>query len=270
MSKLLLAAGWLILIMGWPGPSLAQEAGSDEATELAKKLANPVASLISVPFQYNYDTNFGPDEDGSKSLLNIQPVWPFSLGEDWNLITRTIVPVVSQTDLPPGSDASGIGDILQSFFFSPKAPIGGWILAVGPVMLYPTASDHTLGGGKWGAGPTALALKQANGWTYGMLLNHVVSFAGDEGRADLNSTFFQPILTFITTTKTTLALNTESTYNWEAEQWAVPVNATVSQLLLVGGMPVSVGGGIRYWAEAPEFGPEGLGFRFVVTLLFPK
>ena len=270
MPRLRTVVLWLGLTVALPWPTQAQQADADEAAELAKKLANPVASLISVPFQYNYDANFGPKEDGSKSLLNIQPVWPFSLGEDWNLITRTIVPVVSQTDLPPGSDASGIGDILQSFFFSPKAPIGGWILAVGPVMLYPTASDHTLGGGKWGAGPTALALKQANGWTYGMLLNHVVSFAGDEGRADLNSTFFQPILTFITTTKTTLALNTESTYNWEAEQWAVPVNATVSQLLLVGGMPVSVGGGIRYWAEAPEFGPEGLGFRFVVTLLFPK
>jgi hypothetical protein len=270
MPKIWLTALSLGLIMGWHGPIQAQQGGVDEAAELAKKLANPVASLISVPFQYNYDTNFGADDDGSKSLLNIQPVWPFSLGEDWNLITRTIVPVVSQTDLPPGTDASGIGDILQSFFFSPKAPVGGWILAVGPVMLYPTASDDALGGGKWGTGPTALALKQLNGWTYGMLLNHVISFAGDADRADLNGTFMQPFLSFITKTKTTFGVSTESTYDWESEQWAVPLNATVSQLLLVGGMPISLQGGIRYWAEAPEYGPEGVGYRFQVTLLFPK
>lgn len=131
---------------------------TDKAAELAKKLANPVAALISVPLQYNYDENFGPDDEGSKSVLNIQPVIPFSIGENWNLITRTIIPLIDQQDIPAGTDESGLGDVVQSFFFSPKAPVGGWILAAGPVGLYPTASDEILGGEKWGAGPTVLAL----------------------------------------------------------------------------------------------------------------
>lgn len=246
----------------------AQEA--DQAAELAKKLANPVASLVSVPLQYNYDANFGAADKGSKSVLNIQPVVPISLGADWNLITRTILPLVDQQDIPEGTDKSGLGDTLQSFFFSPKEPIGGWILAAGPVGLYPTATDEGLGGEKWGAGPTVLALQQKGTWTYGLLANHVWSIAGDEDRADMSATFIQPFLSYITKTKTTLGLSAESTYDWENEQWTVPVNATVSQMLKVGPQIVSLVVGVRYWAESPDNGPEGWGVRAGVTFLFPK
>ena len=246
----------------------AQE--TDRAAELAKKLANPVASLISVPAQYNYDENFGANDEGSKSVLNVQPVVPFSLGSRWNLITRTIVPLMSAHDVPPGSSESGLGDITQSFFFSPKEPIGGWILAAGPVFLYPSASDATLGAEKWGAGPTALALKQQGHWTYGMLVNHIESFAGTSARADLSITYAQPFLAYITKTKTTLGLNAESTYDWNAEQWSVPVNASVSQLLKVRSQILQLQLGVRYWAESPANGPEGLGFRAAIVLLFPR
>lgn len=264
--KVLLAS----LMVATAGMAVAQEAGEDKAAELAKKLANPVASLISVPFQYNYDENFGVDDKGAKSVLNIQPVIPFSLGEDWNLITRTIVPLVDQQDIPPGTDKSGLGDILQSFFFSPKKPVDGWILAVGPVIYYPSATDEVLGAEKWGAGPTALALRQANGWTYGLLVNHVESFAGADDRAYLSSTFMQPFLSYITKTKTTLGVNSESTYDWNNEKWSVPVNVTVSQLLKVRSQIFQLTAGVRYWAESPDNGPEGFGFRAGVTFLFPK
>lgn len=248
----------------------AQEGKPDEGAALAKKLANPVASLISVPFQYNYDENIGPNDEGSKSLLNVQPVWPFSLNQEWNLITRTIIPLVDQHDIPPGTGKSGMGDILQSFFFSPKQPIGGWILAVGPVGLYPTASDEVLGGEKWGTGPTALALRQTGPWTLGFLANHVESFAGNEDRAYISSTFLQPFVSYITKTKTTLGLNTESTYDWRSEQWSVPVNMTVAQLLKIGPQIIQVGVGARYWADSPDNGPEDWGGRAYVTFLFPK
>ena len=160
--------------------------GVSLAGALARKLANPVASLISVPLQYNYDENIGLDDKGSKSVLNVQPVIPLSLSQDWNLIIRTIVPLIDQQDVSArGESESGMGDITQSFFFSPKAPVGGWILAAGPVGYYRSATDTQLGAEKWGAGPTALALKQTGPWTVGMLTNHIESFAGDDDRAEV-------------------------------------------------------------------------------------
>jgi len=243
----------------------------DTEAELAKKLSNPIANLISVPFQYNYDKDIGPNDDGSKSILNIQPVWPFSPNADWNLITRTIIPLVDQHDIPvKGEHDSGLGDILQSFFFSPKEPVGGWILGAGPVLLYPSATDSLLGGEKWGAGPTVVALQQVNGWTYGILANHVESFAGKDDRAYISSTYLQPFLTYTTKTKTTFGLNTESTYDWHNSAWSVPFNFTVAQLFKIGNVPLQLGAGVRYWAESQDNGPEGFGARLVLTFLFPK
>lgn len=245
----------------------AQESASD----LAKKLSNPIASLISVPFQGNYDGGYGPD-DGSKYTINVQPVIPFTLNEDWNVISRTIVPIVWQNDITgPSGDQFGLGDTTQSLFFSPKKPTSsGIIWGVGPVFLLPTATDDLLGGGKWGAGPTAVALKQSGPWTYGALANQIWSFAGEDDRQDVNSTFLQPFISYTTKNAWTFALNTESTYNWQAEQWSVPINFTVAKLVKVNKQPIQLTAGIRYWAESPDNGPDGFGARLAITFLFPK
>jgi hypothetical protein len=248
-------------------------AGAEESAEaLAKKLANPVAALISVPLQFNYDTDIGPAEDGDRYYLNVQPVVPISLDDEWNLISRTILPLVAQDDIAPGAGSqSGLGDTVQSLFFSPKAPTAaGWIWGVGPVFLLPTASDELLGQEQWGVGPTAVVLKQQGPWTYGALVNHIESFAGKDARADVSATFLQPFLNFTTPTGRSYALNTESTYDWESEKWSVPVNALVTQLLKIGDQRVQIGAGLRYWLDSPTSGPEGFGVRVVVTFLFPR
>jgi hypothetical protein len=258
-----------IAVLLMAAPSYAAQQSQEE---LVKELANPVAALISVPIQANYDEKIGPDEDGSVWRVNVQPVVPFSLNSDWNLISRTIVPLIDQTDIPvKGEGETGIGDIVQTFFFSPARPTsGGVIWAIGPVLLLPTATDEFLGSEKWGIGPSALVLKQKDSWTYGFLTNHIESVAGESDRDDISLTMIQPFLSYATKTRTSIGLSTESTYDWEDEEWTVPITLTVSQMLKAGDQIFTVGGGVRYWAESTDNGPKDWGYRIQVTFLFPK
>jgi hypothetical protein len=250
----------------------ALPAQAQDSAELAKKLSNPVAALISVPLQLNYDQDIGPVDDGDRWTLNIQPVIPVEINKDWNLISRTILPIVSQDEIFPGAGGqTGTGDIVQTFFFSPKAATaGGLIWGAGPVFLLPTGSDDLLSARKWGGGPTGLVLKQAGPWTFGALANHIWSFAGDSDRADISVTFLQPFMSYGTPKAWTFTLNTESTYDWENDQAAVPINVVITKVTRFGNQLVSIGGGLRYWAQSTDGGPEGLGLRLVFTLLYPK
>lgn len=249
--------------------SQEQAASEIEAQELAKKLSNPVASLISVPLQSSFDFGMGTGS-GWRYTLNVQPVIPMKLSDKWNLISRTIVPIIHQGNVTgPQTSQSGLGDTVQSFFFSPSKT-EPFIWAVGPVALIPTATDRNLGTQKWGLGPTALILKQNHGWTYGVLANHIWSVAGKSNRSEVDSTFIQPFLSYTDKQAWTYALNTESTYDWSGNSWAVPIHAQLSKLVRFGKQPVSFGGAMRCWVTSPAGGPEGCGFRIIVTALFPK
>jgi len=244
---------------------------ADEADALAKQLANPVADLISVPMQLNWDTGLAANGLGSKWLLNIQPVIPMTLSDNWNVISRTVLPLVSQSDVVPGDPhQSGLGDTTQSLFFTPKEPLGGWIIGAGPALLIPTATDTSLGNGKWGLGPTIVALRQTpSGWTFGVLWNHIWSIAGSSSRPDLSSTYLQPFVAKGLGQGLTVTLNLETTYDWEGRNWVVPANFMVSKVTKVGTQLVSFGGGVRYYFEAPSGGPSW-GLRATVTLLYPR
>ena len=256
---------------------------------LARQLQNPVADLISVPFQNNLDYDGGAKGHGSQYTANIQPVIPFKLTPDLNLIVRTIVPVTEALHIQP-TEVSGVADIVQSFFFSPARPAGGLILGVGPVFLYPTATNNRVSANQWAAGPTTVVLKQSGPWTVGMLANHLQGFGGighnglggssilgedgfttitPPGRsARVSATYMQPFVSYTFRTFTTLNLSTESTYDWTAQHWTVPVIAGVSQLLKLGAQPISVGLAGKYTAVQPV-GAPAWGVRLVATLLFP-
>lgn len=235
--------------------------------ELAQKLSNPVASMISVPIQWNYDCCYGPS-DGERQTVNFQPVVPVTLSDDWNLIIRTIVPVVYQQSPAPGVEkAYGLSDVTQSFFFSPQSR-DGLTWAVGPVFLWPVGTDE-LGTRKWAAGPTGLVLKQKGSATMGVLANHLWSYAGADERDDVSQTFVQPFYSYTTHDATTWGVNLEASYDWTHKAWSVPANFTVSHLYKFGGQRVSLGVGARIYLVDEGDSPDW-GLRATATFLFPK
>jgi len=246
---------------------LAQDEAANEAAELAKKLSNPIASLISVPFQNNMDVGIG-DLNGARNTLNIQPVIPFSLTENMNLITRVILPVVSQYNITEAvSSQSGLGDAIVSAFFSPAVSKVTW--GAGPVLLLPTGSD-AFSAKKLGVGPTAVALYQARGMTFGALVNQIWSIAGDEDYGDVSSFFFQPFFTYNWKSGAGLGANVELTQNWKTETTNLWFNPVVSAVTSLGKQKMQFAVGPRLNLSAPESAQSKFGVRAVMVFLFPK
>jgi hypothetical protein len=251
--------------------SLTMTAQQEEENEqdLERQIQNPVASLISLPFQNNMDFGVGPDER-TRNTLNIQPVWPFELNENLNLITRTIIPIISQ---PLGANDSefGLGDINMSLFLTsakPKKVITGYGLALG----LPTASNDVLGFGKLTAGPSFLVLVQRGDWTVGTLIQNTWSIAGNSDRGDVNLLFSQIFATRNLENGWYVNSAPIITANWEASSgnlWTVPLGGGVGRLFRLGKLPVNVQAGYYYNVVTPDFGAESQ-FRFQVVLLFPK
>lgn len=241
---------WLAAVLGiyaciaLPTAALSEpDAATKEA--LAKATQNPVADLISVPFQYNLNFGVGPD-DQKQSVLNIQPVYPLELTPDWNLITRTILPIISQPSFgTPDGTTNGIGDIQFSAFMSP-AHSGEWVWGAGTIVQAPSASNPVLGQGKWGIGPTAVALHLTKGdpWVYGALVNNVTSVGGNVDRPTVNQALVQPFINYNVPSRPGLALSFSPiiTANWRArsDQWTVPLGLGLSQILFVGNQAISV------------------------------
>jgi len=244
------------------------EAGENETDELARSAQNPVASMISVPFQNNTNFNFGPLEK-TQNVLNIQPVIPFALNEDWNLITRTILPVVSQPAFTPMQDRKfGLGDTVFSAFLSPRDS-GQLIWGVGPALLLPTSTDDRLGAGEWGAGPSVVVLTMQGPWVIGSLFSNVWSFTGDE---QVNLFSWQPFVNYNLDDGWYLTSAPLITANWEADSdntWTVPFGGGFGKIFRIGEQPINASLAAYYNVEKPDFGADWQ-LRLQVQFLFPK
>lgn len=255
------------------GIAIAQDA-DDDAAALAKAVQNPIASLVSVPFQWNINLETGPQEK-TQHVLNIQPVLPFELNENLNVITRTIVPLISQPAFGQGqSREGGLGDIQFSAFFSPKKPgPGGWIWGAGPILQFNTASDDRLGQGVWGIGPTAVALKMSGPWVVGGLINNVWSFTEDSGRADVNQMLIQPFINYNFADKPGRYLTFAPiiTADWKADndKWVIPLGMGIGQVMKIGKQPVNISASAYYNVERPDNAAK-YQIRLQIQLMFPK
>lgn len=247
----------------------------DSAAGLAQAAQNPVANLISVPLQLNMNFGTGPEDD-VQMVLNVQPVYPFELNENWNVITRTIVPLISQPDFGVFSDReNGIGDVQFSAFLSPKAPTaGGWIWGAGAVTQLDTASDDRLGQGAFGLGPTGVALRIDGPWVTGALINNLWSVSEDDDRGDVNQFLLQPFINynFPGTPGRYLTFAPVITADWEAdssERWLVPLGLGIGQITRLGQQPVNLQASFYSNVEAPSGAPDWQ-VRVQMQLMFPK
>ena len=266
----------IALLFSFSSPTFAQQSNDD----LQAAVQNPVADLISVPFQNNTLFGIGPDDE-VVDVLNIQPVVPFSLSSDVNVITRTIAPLIYIPDSVEGLDVLpetvaddtefGLGDINVTAFFSPAKPSGA-IWGVGPSLTVPTATDDVLGSKKWSAGPSAVMLVQPKPWTIGVLARHLWSFAGDSDRNDVNQSLLQPFVNYNLDDGWYLVSAPVITANWEAssgDEWTVPIGGGAGRLFKAGKLPINTQLSSFYNVEHPDAGPDW-SIRLQVQFLFPK
>jgi len=264
----------LVLFSIQPLSNLAadEEVGQNSAREekLAKAAQNPIAAMISLPFQNNTDFGVGP-EDGTKNTLNIQPVWPFELNDNWNLITRTILPVVSQPGVAQGQDrTNGLGDTTFTSWFSPKDS-GEWTWGVGPVFLMPTATDDVLGANKWGLGASAVLLTMPGKWVIGSLFSNVWSVEGS-GNQDVNLFTWQYFINYNLDNGWYLVTAPINTANWEVgsdNKWTIPMGGGVGKIVKFGKLPVNLNAQAYKMIKSPANGPDWQ-LRAQMQFMFPK
>jgi hypothetical protein len=256
-----------------PGPSSLAAAEAESETDLAKKLQNPIGDLYSVPFQSNTNFNTGPHK-GTQEILNIQPVLPIHISEDWNIITRTILPLIWQPSLQPAQTVPfGTGPTSFSAFLSPSQPANGWLWGIGPIVQVPTISDSTLGSNVWGAGPTGLVVYMKGPWVAGVLVNNVWSFGGISAPSGTKYNMFlvQPFANYNFGGGWYVGTSPVITANWLTsgdKTWTLPVGGQVGRVIkLAGKLPVNLSLGSYYNALRPQFGSTWQ-LRTQVTFIF--
>lgn len=263
MTKLLILLIGLLL----SAPVHAEESNTD----LAKKTQNPVADLISIPFQNNMNFGNGPN-NRTQNVLNFQPVIPISLNQDWNLITRTVMPIIKQPDLRTTSENTwGLGSTIFTAFLSPANP-GSAIWGVGPAIQIPTTTDNMLGSRKWGAGPSAVVLTMQGPWVLGAIANQVWSIGGNNDRPNTSAFFTQPFINYNLSDGWYLTSAPIITADWQASagnKWTVPVGGGFGKIQRIGKLPFNLSLAAYSNVVRPDPGADWQ-LRLQIALLLPK
>jgi hypothetical protein len=237
-----------------------------DTADLAEKLQNPVADLISMQFQSNFDFGVGANS-GTLYLLDVQPVVPLHITSDWNYIVRPVLPFISTSNVYGPGYVTGLGDLEIETFLSPVKPGPfGIIWGLGPTSILPTATQRKLGADVMTLGPSGVVLWQKCGWTIGTLVTQNWRVAGP---GDYNATYFEPFISHTFKTATTIAVDSESTYDWLSEEWTISFNNTYSQVFKLGKIPVEIGLALQYYAQSPVPGQQW-GLRVNITPMFPE
>jgi hypothetical protein len=249
----------------------ADDTAGQSNTDLAKKIQNPIGDLYSFPFQSNTNFGFGP-HGGTQEILNIQPVIPIHITPDWNIITRTILPLVWTPDLSPAPSVPfGTGPATFSAFLSPKNPTNGWLWGIGPVVQVPTISDASLGSSVWGGGPTAVLVYMHGPIVAGALANNVWSFGGTHGAGgnSYNDFLTEPFVNYNFGDGWYVGSSPIITANWQANgtKWTVPIGADAGRVIRIGKLPVNLLLGAYYNIVKPQYGADWQ-LRSQVTLIF--
>jgi hypothetical protein len=242
-----------------------------EMQKLAVELQNPVADLISVPFQNNTNFNSGPYAR-AQNVLNVQPVIPIHISKDWNVVSRTILPLKWQPNVAaPAGETFGLGDTTESLFLT-QAGDHEFIWGIGPVAYLPTGTSTDLGTGQWGLGPTAVALLQHKPVTVGALASQIWSLFGPSDRPSVNAFYAQAFFTVNLPKGWFATTSPIITANWNTNAsnvWTVPVGAGVGRVALVEKQPIDFQLEAYYNVVRPTDGPAWQ-LRAQLALLFPS
>jgi hypothetical protein len=254
-------------------PEHAKETDEAQFARLAQELNNPISQVINVPFESNLQNGGGPMDNGFRYSLIAEPVVPVTITRSgWQLITRAVIPFVTQNDMFGNTSQTGLSDSTLAVYLSKPlnsfhwAPAWDWFRwGIGPILGVPTATEKSIGTGQWSIGPTGMVAYQRAPWTGGALASQLWSFAGDSMRPDVNVTLMQPFVGYTFGAGTSLRLSSETRYDWEAKQWTVPVIGVIAQMLKIEGVPVEISTGPIYTFKAPNIEPTGLGWRVTFT-----
>jgi hypothetical protein len=228
--------------------------------------------MASIATTLDFDYHIGPGEDGHRTTVSFQPTVPLHLGEFWNVVSRSNIPVIYQEEIKPGAGSQyGFGDLTEALYLAKVQPgPRGWVWGAGPIIQIPIGTEDLLTNEKFSLGPSAAFVKQQDDFTYGLIASQLWSIGGSSQRPGVNVGLYSPFVTYRSENLWNLTLQVPVTYDFNGHQWTVPVLLEADKLVSFRQIPITISFGVRYWAEGPTSSPHDLSFRFGLTLAFPR